>query len=604
MKSGKFDFANAVDQHQRPFFNVDFENSPIPNALEINLKTGAMVPLKISDRIMNRYIGGRALATRLFAEYSEGSDPVENPIIIASSPMNNTLTPYSDCFSIAFQSPVTGRFTVFGSMCRAGNCMRTLGLDVIIILNSSSRTVTISISDNHSIRIEEGLGGMTTSAVDAQLRGSDDQCIIVTGPAADNGAPFAAPVCEGNVLGRGGLGMLMMKKNLKAIVFTPDSEKLSVPLKTKVSEKKQKRMKALERMTAMTKSSCYLGKNEFNMMVKGAHAGFIPICNFNYRTDPRAFYLLSKRDIKTDIYRRRTLDSPLLSHGSEEFPYSQLSMLGANLGCFDITKIQPWISECIELGLDPVSAGNIIGWALSRRKDGEMEDYPELDDLSKRNILRIINRLANPRGRKLYGLMALGAKATIESNLFDSDHLYQIKGLECGPYDYRGYRSMSIEDYFGYQITCPCEPLMPLYDDKPRRLAKFIVWNNNLAEGLESAGFSHLLLGPMMCERESFGSFFSYLFPSVFLRLFNPSILSRRMREVTGKKVRTTAFRDLGKACYLLESGINKVISTGEPQMPSHFQTDTACALARPQVLEFIKLLEFYQRERFRDSIR
>jgi len=607
MKSRKFDFANAIDEQSSSFYAKNNPTRPengIPNAIEVNLKTGAMVSIKIPDKIMDAYVGGRALATRLFAEYANGDQSEANPMILASAPMNNTLTPYSDNITIAFQSPVTTRFTVFTSICRVGTCMRTLGLDAIILLDSSPDTVTVNISSSPSIRLEANLSGMTTSELDKHLRGSEQQSIITTGPAADNGATFAAPVCDAQTLGRGGLGLLMMKKNIKAMIFTPDESKLRAPLQTIVSLKPARKEPALDRIAKLVSQSRYLGKTEFNMMDKGSHAGFVPVCNFRYRTDPRLFYLLSKKDVIKSLYKRRIVDTPLLSHIAEEFPYSQLSMLGSNLACFDISKIRNWITECVELGLDPVSAGNVIGWAIDERKHGKLEGYPELDDLSNKTVLRIINRLANPRGRKLYGLLALGAKATIESKEFDTERLFQIAGLECGPFDYRGYRSMAIEDYYGYCLTCPGEPFIPLYEEKPRRLAKYIVWNNNLAEGLESAGFSHLLLGPVMCERDSVGISLAYFFPSAILPVFSPMVLSRRFFEATGKRIRRNSFRDLGRSCYLLETGINKVISSAEPQMPSFFMTDPSSAAPKPQIVEFTKLVECYEKERLTQNFR
>lgn len=602
MKSRLFAFATAIDERQSNRLlaqkTAQPEESGVTNALEVNARTGAVVPFRIPDRIKSAYMGGRALAARLFAEFAVSDNPEGNPIIIASSPMNNTLTPYGDSFSIAFQSPVTTRFTVFGSLCSFGAKMRTLGLDAIVITGAGKEPSVLRIGKESSLEPNSFLAGMPTSAVDEMLRTSKEQCIIATGPASENGAPMAAPVSEGMTLGRGGLGLLMMRKGIKAIMITPEDEKLNLRLKTIVKDHQQKPEKTLEKLSRIISRSRYLGRTEFNMMHKGLHAGFVPTSSFRYRTDPRIFYLLSKKDINLSIYKKEIIENPLLLHSPEENSYSSFAMLGANLGCFNPEKIKSWENECRELGLDPISVGNVIGWAINERKEGRLPDYPELDDLSKKVVLRIINRLANPRGRKLFGLMALGAQGLKQSRLFDPERIYEISGLECGPYDYRGFITMAIDDYYGYQITCPCEPFMPLYRERPRRLAKFLAWNNNISEGLESIGYSHMLSGPLLCERESFFSFMSFFYPSLFLRFLNPGLLSKRFHEALGKKLKRSAFRDIGRACYLLETGINKVISPAEPQFPAYFAIEPHSASRRPQVVPFLKLKQRYEKER------
>lgn len=604
MRSKLFDFALAIDEQKaRSFYRKDYFNSGsgMTNALEINLKNGTLIPIRIPDRIMERYVGGRALAIRLFAEYATGDDFAQNPLIITSAPMNNTLTPYSDSFSFAFQSPVTSRFSVFSEIGSFGKCLSTLGLAAVIIRGTGSSSQIINIDKNPGIRMEEIPSNLTTGEMDTRLRETKNQSIIVTGPAAENEAPFATAVLDGCHLGRGGFGLLLKKKNIRAIIVTPDEAKLQAPLKKLVSDKApEKKKPKLKKLNQILSQSRYIGDREFNMMAKGQHAGFVPVCNFHYRTDPRLFYLLSRQDVNLDVYKTREITNPLLLHTTELNSYSQLAMLGANLGCFDIEKIKEWSNECLQLGLDPVSAGNVIGWAIDERKNGRLEEYPELNELSKKTVLRIINRLANPRGRKLYGLMARGAATLAGSEEYDDDHLFEICGLECGPFDYRGYRAMAIEDYYGTNLQCPCEPIMPLYKTSSRRLAKYIVWNNNLAEGLESAGFSQILMSPILCERENFWSFLSYFFPSAFLRCYNPTLLSRLFNETTGKQIRRTSFRDLGRACYLLETGINEVISSATPSFPPFFHIDPTSAATRPQVVPFVKLKACYDKERLR----
>lgn len=602
MKSRLFAFAEAVDARQKPRLcappSAPLRAEGAVNALEVNLASGSCVRVRIPDSFMDAYLGGRTLACRLFAEHACGDNPADNPIIITAGLLNNTLTPYGDNFSIAFHSPVTGRLCVFGSDCGFGSKMKALGLDAIIITGKSQQTGTIEIGTQTVFTAHPELKGLSTAEIENVLRHTPEQAILTTGPAADNGAPFAAPVCENTVLGRGGLGLLMGQKNLKAIILNPDPENLEAPLKTTVNSTQRSSTRARTRLKKILQSSRYLGRYGLNVLYKGMRAGFIPVCGFSERTDPRAQYLLSKQDISLAIYHGEPCQAPLLSTQTEGLPYAVSSMLGTNLGVFNIDRVREWGRECVLLGLDPVSAGNVIGWAVQERRKGNLEEYPELEDLSVRNVSRFLSRLAKPWGRKLYGLMALGAAELKTSGLAESSTLHEISGLECGPFDYRGLRAMAIEDYYGYQLTCPCEPFMPLYNETPRRLAKFIVWNNNISEGLESAGFSHLVSGPVLCERENIHSFASFLCPTLFLPWYTSGLFNACICEATGLKLRRNAIRDIGRACYLLETGINRVLSPNPPVFDNYFSTQAADSISAAKVVPFTKLRSYYEKER------
>lgn len=603
MESELFSFAAALDSG-RPSLFLDGGPAPEAFVLEVDLASGEARRVRLPDAIAAACLGGRALAARLFAEHATGASPKRNPLVIAAGPVNNTLTPFGDSFSVAFQSPVTGRLAVAPSLRRTGACLRSLGLDAVVVKGTSTLPVVVQIGEESRVEIRKDLARLSTSEMEALLRADSRQSVIAAGPAAENRSPLAAPVCDGAPLARGGLGLLMAEKNIKAIVATPSLQNLAVPLKTRLSGPPAKEESALRALARAVERSRHLERSGAALLEKGRRKGFVPVSNFRFQTDPRIFYLLSKDEVGRHYGRRRSLSSPLLLNQPEPRPWEQTAMLGPNLGCYDPDCIKAWSNECLELGLDPVSVGNLIGWAIEERKAGHLEDHPELDAPDKRTILRIIRRLSNPRGRKLYGLMALGAGALEESGEFDTGRLMSILGLECGPWDYRGWRAQAVEDCEGTFLTCPCEILSPTRRAGPRRLARFIVWSDDLSEGLESAGFSHLLLGPLLCERESLGSFLAYLCPSVFLRSLSPRVLARRFQEATGRRLRGGTFRDLGRACRLLETGIDNVLGAPEGSLPAAFQTEVSPAFPRSRPVDYVKLSTFCRQERLRTAAR
>lgn len=601
MKSREFEFVKKIDSSiTSPIFgNIQRTAN---NALEINLNTGAIVPIKLNDQVLNTYMGGRALSLRLFAEYMQNNKPLEeSPIVITSCVMNNTLTPYSDSFSLSFLSPVTKRLCTFSSLAKVGVCLNTHKLNAIIITGKLDKLSILNIDEESTIKPCNLSDNLSTNEIDSYLRDDNyDKCIMTTGPSASAKSPLASVVCDNQILGRAGLGLLFAQKGLKAITFTPNDAALKLPLKTKLKEQTEtKPQPYLKKLKKRIKNSLFIreqGQDELKLEHKSRFAGFLPVSNFSHRTDPRFFYLISRKDVNRWIYKNEEESYPLLSNQNHDYLYSQIAMLGANMGIYDIEKVGACIIECKKLGLDPISVGNILGWAIDQYKKGNLETYSEFGELTKKNLLKMINKLANPRSQKLYGQMAQGIKAA--STSIGADSGYQICNLECGPYDYRAYQSMAIEDYFGYNLTCPCEPLLPLYSAKPKTLAKYIVWNNNIAEGMESLGFSQLLMAPVLLEKESLFNFLSYFMPSLFLRFFSPRLLCKLFTEETSYILRPKDLTKLGKACYLLETSLNQAIGAPAPEFPAFFKTDPSCANLKPRVLSFAKLLAHYLAER------
>src|SRR5690349_8826416 len=79
--------------------------------LEVDLSTGAMKDLVLSDDIQRRYVGGSGLAARLFFDRKKwGVDPLgpDNDLFILAGPLGGTLVPGSARFAVAARSPLTG----------------------------------------------------------------------------------------------------------------------------------------------------------------------------------------------------------------------------------------------------------------------------------------------------------------------------------------------------------------------------------------------------------------------------------------------------------------------------------------------------------------
>ena len=144
------------------------------------------------------------------------------PVVFAVGPLCGTPAPTSARLSVVSRSPLTG--TVYD--CSAGGRfawrLRAAGLLAILIEGKSPRPVVLAVtSAGEELLPAEALW---TKGVGETVRAlSDRGSVAAIGPAGENGVLFSNIMMgEGNAVGRGGLGAVLGRKNLKAVAVDGD----------------------------------------------------------------------------------------------------------------------------------------------------------------------------------------------------------------------------------------------------------------------------------------------------------------------------------------------------------------------------------------------
>ena len=84
--------------------------------LAVDLSSGKIEKIKLSDDFLQRYIGGRGFAAKLIwdnlQKHSFSIDPLgpENMLVVAAGPLTGTYVPSSGKNSFASISPATGLY--------------------------------------------------------------------------------------------------------------------------------------------------------------------------------------------------------------------------------------------------------------------------------------------------------------------------------------------------------------------------------------------------------------------------------------------------------------------------------------------------------------
>lgn len=370
---------------------IPLVKSASPKALVIDLSAQTSTAVDISQTFLNKYVGGPALAARLWACFvgsdidSPGNREADNPIVVTGSSTGSLIT-------IAFCSPVTGNLT-FNTVSGKLNT----GFCAFILIGRLSKPGVVRVSGKYAeFELDGNLCGLTATKLNELYPGS-----VATGPAAEKRVSYASAVCNNCITGRGGLGCVMAEKNVKAV----DVGILPTAKDT----------------------------FDFSTFIRNASImGWAPVDNLSKRTDPRLFHLSNSE-------KTRKL-------GIVDISCQAILMLGSNIGCYDISYVYERYRFCLEKGLDPVSIGNVLGWIREAQERGIIAFSDPVDFSNNNHVMLLMEAIAERRD--FADVFANGTKAAA---LYYGNTKYskEINGLECGPYDYRGTVASAISDAMG-----------------------------------------------------------------------------------------------------------------------------------------------------------
>jgi aldehyde:ferredoxin oxidoreductase len=194
------------------------------NTAYVDLSRGMVRIIPTEADLVQRFLGGRGFAAKLlFDRVGPDVDPLEpeNLLIVSNGPLTGTGWPASSRCHVTFKSPLTGAYGYANTGGHFGPELRRAGFDALVISGRAERPVYLEITDDQ-VRIvpAEHLWGQSTSTVhdhllNSPLGGGRVACIGVAG---ENQVPLAAIINDySRAAARAGGGAVMGSKHLKAI---------------------------------------------------------------------------------------------------------------------------------------------------------------------------------------------------------------------------------------------------------------------------------------------------------------------------------------------------------------------------------------------------
>jgi len=403
-------------------------------------------------------LGGVSVAVELLSTAIGGPlDPLspENPLVFAPGPFAGTAVPAATKHAVATISPLTGRLTDGLSSSHWSGALRRLGLSALIVQGARANWTVLAIDDT-GVRFLDGtaLLGLSPAQTTQRLRemlGGRHWRVAAIGPAGESGVRFATIDNDGRQAGRGGAGAVMGSKRLKAIALasgTDSAFEIADP------ERVQTISRALRERA--------LGPDTAKYRVLGTGAnlrvlqrmGMLPTRNFSSasfegaervtperaREEPEAY--LERRSgcancpVQCEhMYVRRTGDRKAAS-ASE---YESVWAFGPNCGVDDLDAVLDAVGRCDAYGLDTISAGGTIAFAMECAARGLIDVDAFGTPLRFGNAAVLAPAIdAIARGEGLGETLGLGVRAAAEAIGGGAEVLaLHVKGLELPGYEPR-----------------------------------------------------------------------------------------------------------------------------------------------------------------------
>jgi aldehyde:ferredoxin oxidoreductase len=429
----------------------------IGKLLRVDLSKGAISEEEIREDWAKMFIGGAGLATRyLYKEVSVGADPLgpENLLIFMTGPLTGTASASASRYSVVAKSPLTGIWGHGNSGGSFGPALKQSGYDGIIFQGRSPEPVYLRITDGQPKLCDAGhLWGKTVSETEDLIQKDSKQKVTIAsiGPGGENLVRYAAIINNKyRAVGRCGLGAVMGAKRLKAVACAGRTP-IHLADKALFSEIAKKQIDLLNESILKVGFESY-GTNMVSDMVN--IRGGYPTRNwqegvFDQIEEVNGQALTDRVLIKgvscfacpiacgrgTEIK-----EGPWKGNSGEGPEYETVNTFGAMCGVADLNAITMANYLCNEYGLDTISAGSTIAFAMECYEKGilnkEISGGLEVKFGDEKLIVDLVPKIARREG--IGDLLAEGTKRVSETLGQGSEHFaMHVKGLELPAYDPR-----------------------------------------------------------------------------------------------------------------------------------------------------------------------
>jgi len=420
--------------------------------LRVNLSKTKAVAKKYDAEIAKNFLGGRGFAAKiLWDELKLGTDPLSprNKLVFAVGPLTGFDLPSSGKLVVAAKSPLTGSYGDGNIGTLTAVQMRKAGYDAMIVEGKSKKPVVLLVQDKSMEFLDaEDLWGSNSFETERILRQAYGPMagVLTIGQGGENLVKFANIVCqEGRAGGRPGMGAVMGSKNLKAVVVI-GSGSLSAAYPKELNKLGVNGYREI-----LTKPPYSFWKRQGTMMTVEWSQESSVLPTFNYRegvfekAEAIGGFAMEKLKVSQRGCPKCNMVCGNVVVGSyrkeSELDYENVAMLGSNIGLGDLKRVAVLNRMADEFGLDTISLGNVLGFAMEASEKGLIKEKVPWGKLKTTKTL--IEDIAYRRN--LGNMLAEGVRFAAEKIGRNSRRwAMHVKGLEVSGYDCHAAPAMAL----------------------------------------------------------------------------------------------------------------------------------------------------------------
>ncbi len=437
--------------------------------LEVDLTSGSLRDLPLTEEFCRNFIGGAGLASALLFERMESKmDPLapESPLIMATGPLTGSPLPMVSRYAACGISPLTG---FWGEATSGGTFpfrLKGSGWDGVIFLGKASSPVYLVMGDGKAqLKDASHLWGMDTYKTQEKISqelGLKDLSVACIGPAGEKLIPYASIINDrGRAAGRCGMGALMGSKNLKAVATWGDLKpSLGDPPKAA-----QLASQTIEQIKGHLVSVAFREYGTLMYMDMGMVLGDTPARYFTQSVFPVSSVtgqaLRQKYRVRNYACRgcpigcgRQIKDfRPSVDVDGPE--YETVVAFGPLCMNMDLEGVVQANHLCNSQGLDTISAGVSIAYAFYLFEKGVLEADKigfQLHWGDGQAVLKLLEMIAAREG--IGDLLCQGTLAMARALGRPEGEAAQVKGLEMPMHDGRAFHGLAVSYATGPRGAC------------------------------------------------------------------------------------------------------------------------------------------------------
>jgi aldehyde:ferredoxin oxidoreductase len=535
--------------------------------LKIDLATGKSSTRTFDESHVRKYLGGQGFAVELvYHGVPKGTDAFDpkNVLAMAGGVFDGFPVGTGGKVAWATKSPATNTLaeSIMGGS--IGPELKHAGYDAFEIVGRAEGPSYIFIEDDR-VEINDGadLWGKDTRETPEALkrRHGWDVKVACIGVAGEKLSKIACIDCDDRQAGRAGLGAVMGSKNLKAIVVRGTRSLVPHDPK-KLLELALQYQKIYEAAGSWVEDTKY-GTGEFLGWVN-KERGVFPTRNwqesvFNEREKIDPYYWATRYVTKNKACFACTKPCGKLFEIKEGkfkgvaidgIEYETLYSLGGACGNPDVESVAKANELCDLLGMDTISAGATVGFAMELFQRGIITEKETGVNLAWSNAPDAVPQMIELMGkRKGFGDVLADGVRVAAQKIGKGSERYAIhtKGMEPPAYDVRGMKGHGLS--FMTSTRGACHLRAGFY--APELVGKFWKW-----EGIDR--FSAVGKGPMVATMENF----MCVYDSVGLCKFSRGFyliakLPEVIEAITGLKFTEDELLKIGERIHNMKGNFN-----------------------------------------------